>query len=655
MDMAAIQSSKRNLYAVISVIVVTAGAAWGPDGLRQLPQSFVLPVSSAADSWLNWLAKDAGLFGITIQQITRALATIVEYPIRWTTILLSEGIIGGRGLNRTQVVPPLSWLAICGAVGLVCYRLGGRRLAVTVGICLAYLVVFGLWTNAMVTMASVIPCVILAAAAGLALGIWSYRSERADNFVRALMNVMQTVPIFAYLLPTLLLFGYGPAAALIATVAYALPPMVHNVVIALHSVPAQTVEGGIMSGCTRRQLLWQVQMPSALPQLAVGLNQVVLMTLNMVIIASMIGAGGLGYDVLVALKKLDIGTGLEAGMAIVALAVALDRIGQAAARRAASGIRSTGGLNLLYAVPAWLAAATAVALLVPAAQSWPKEIQLTTAPLWNGLMTWINTVAFDTLDAIRSWLLLNVMRPFRDALAALPWSVSLAVTGALGFVLGGWRLALQVILYLGFVLLAGFWAPAANSLYLLTISILLALAAGFPLGLWVGLHPRLHAGFNLMIDTMQTIPTLVYLLPAIILFRIGDVSAIIAISSYAFAAAMRYAIVAMTLVPPTLVEAARMSGCTRWQTFRWVMLPSSLPTLIVGINQTIMMGFSMLVIAALVGTRDLGQEVLVALNQSKVGVGVIAGLCVAALALTFDALLKAAAHRRETIGKSSPR
>lgn len=655
MAMAATSSSNRSVYAATALVLVTVASLFGPEGLRQFPQSLILPFSSVTDTWLNWFAKDAGLFGITVQQVTRALATTVEYPIRWTTILLSEGIMGGRGLNRVQVVPPFSWLAICGAVGLVAYKLGGRRLTITVGICLAYLVIFGLWNNAMVTMASVIPCVIVAAVAGLALGIWSFRSDKADNFVRALMNVMQTVPIFAYLLPTLLLFGYGPAAALIATVAYALPPMVHNVVIALHSVPSQTVEGGIMSGCTRRQLLWQVQLPAALPQLAVGLNQVVLMTLNMVIIASMIGAGGLGYDVLIALKKLDIGTGLEAGMAIVALAVALDRMGQAAARRAAGGHMSAGRLNLLYAIPIWLVLATVIALLVPAAQNWPKALQLTTAPLWNGLMTWINTVAFDTLDGIRSWLLLNIMRPFRDALAAIPWSVSFAAVGALGFVLGGWRLTLQVILYLSFVLLAGFWAPAMNSLYLLTISILLALVIGFPLGLWVGLHPKLHAAFNLLNDTLQTIPTLVYLLPAIILFRIGDVSAIIAISSYAFAAAVRYAIVAMTLVSPTLVEAARMSGSTRWQTFRWVMLPSSLPTLIVGVNQTIMMGFSMLVIAALVGTRDLGQEVLVALNQSKIGVGIIAGLSVAALALTFDALLTAAAHRRESIGKRSSR
>ena len=144
---------------------------------------------------------------------------------------------------------------------------------------------------------------------------------------------MQTVPVFAYLVPILWFFGFNPVAAMIATIIYAMPPMVRNTVLALQRVPAEVVDFGQMAGCTRRQMLWKVLIPSARPGLMVGVNQVIMLSLNMVIIASMIGAGGLGHEVLAALRRLDFGAGLEAALAITLLAIALDRLSQAFARR----------------------------------------------------------------------------------------------------------------------------------------------------------------------------------------------------------------------------------------------------------------------------------------------------------------------------------
>ena len=144
---------------------------------------------------------------------------------------------------------------------------------------------------------------------------------------------MQTVPVFAYLVPVLFLFGFGPVAAMIATIIYATPPMVRCTMLALKQVPTEIVEFGRMAGCSRRQLLWKVLIPSARPTLMVGVNQVIMLSLNMVIIASMIGAGGLGFDVLSSLKRLQIGEGVEAGLAITLLAIALDRLSQAMASR----------------------------------------------------------------------------------------------------------------------------------------------------------------------------------------------------------------------------------------------------------------------------------------------------------------------------------
>ncbi|MEL6648438.1 MAG: ABC transporter permease subunit, partial [Pseudomonadota bacterium] len=226
-------------------------------------------------------------------------------------------------------------------------------------------------------------------------------------------------------------------------------------------------------------------------------------------------------------------------------------------------------------------------------------------------------------------------------------SVGVGLIAIIAHWMGGARVALYCAALMMFIIVTGFWAPAMNSVYLMTIAVVLALLFGFPIGFWLASRPALRNPANLMLDTLQTLPTLVYLLPAVMLFRIGDVSAIIAIFLYAIAPAIRYSMIGISQVPHARLEAAAITGCNRWQTLIFIRLPAAVPTLLLGINQTIMMAFSMLVIAALVGTKDLGQQVLIALNRSIVGQGIVAGLCVAALALVADALLKAAAKRAE--------
>lgn len=257
------------------------------------PDTPLLPVSVWVAAGMNWLVRDAAIGGLPVSELTRHLAAAAQWPIEVMQKVLAEGWVQGGGFNKRQVLPPASWLGVSLAASLLAWRVSGLRLglfALAVGL---YLGVFGLWTSAMMTLSSVLFCVVAALVLGLLLGIWSHRSPGIEPTVRAVMNVMQTVPIFSYLLPTLLLFGYGPSAALFATVAYAMPPMVHATVLALQSVPSETLDLARMTGYSRRQTLWKVELPVAMPRLAIGLNQVVMMTLNMVIIASMIGAGAL--------------------------------------------------------------------------------------------------------------------------------------------------------------------------------------------------------------------------------------------------------------------------------------------------------------------------------------------------------------------------
>ncbi len=150
---------------------------------------------------------------------------------------------------------------------------------------------------------------------------------------------------------------------------------------------------------------------------------------------------------------------------------------------------------------------------------------------------------------------------------------------------------------------------------------------------------------NLTLDTLQTLPTLVYLLPAVMLFRIGDVSAVIAVTLYATAPAIRYAMIGMSQVPVARLEAAQISGCTRWQTLRWIRFPAALPTLLVGVNQTIMMALSILVIASLVSAPGLGTLVLRGIRNLELGVGLISGFCIVLLAIMLDRVSKKALSR----------
>lgn len=185
------------------------------------------------------------------------------------------------------------------------------------------------------------------------------------------------------------------------------------------------------------------------------------------------------------------------------------------------------------------------------------------------------------------------------------------------------------------------------SVYLCGISVVIASAIGLPIGIWAARRERVHEIVQVVIDTLQTLPSFVYLIPVVMLFRVGDFSAMIAIVAYALVPAIRYTDHGIRQVPAPLIEAAQAFGCTRRQILWRVQLPIALPEIMLGINQTIMMALAMLVITALVGTRDLGQEVYIALTKADTGRGVVAGVCVAFIAIIADRLISAWANRKK--------
>lgn len=629
------------------VALALALAYFLPETIKTYPRSLVLPFSSWLQAGMMWLTQDdpqiAGL--PSIKEITRAVASGLDWVLDAVKGVLGSGFRFTPG-DGAPDIQPLPWFVIAAILMILAGRFGGRRLVITTVVALGFILITGNWNSSMVTLASVLVGSFISIALGLLAGIAAYRVKWFATVLSPVLDLMQTVPVFAYLVPVLMLLGFGPAAALAATVIYAIPPMIRNTVIGLGRVAPEISEFGSITGCTPRQLLWWVQVPSALPAIMVGVNQVVMMTLNMVIIASMIGAGGLGFDVLTALRRLDIGTGLETGLAIVALAILLDRFSQAfVARSGAQHHQDDVSFFRKQSVPLAIAGVTLLGIflstLVPSIAAYPAEWVFTAQQPLNDFARWVTFNLSGPLSAIKTWILLYLMMPVRIFVLGLPWFALPLLAGVAAWRLSGPLLAVSLAAMLSLIFVAGLQEPALMTVYLCGLGTALSLLIGIPLGVLGALNERAHRILGYVCDTLQTLPTFVYLIPVVMLFRVGDFSALIAIVAFAVVPAIRYTDFGIRHVRAHFVEAAAMSGCTPMQTLLRVQMPLAAPEVLLGVGQTVVMALSMLVITALVGTRDLGQETYIALTKADAGRGIVAGLAIAFLAIATERLIGA--------------
>ena len=645
------------MLAILAFVVFWQAADPFLPAAFEYPKAYVVKLAKWISASMKWLTDEASFGLFTFTDLTRVISAILDVPYTIASSLLSTGFLEGSGSSAIQIVPPLPWVAVIGLVMLMGHWLGGRSLSLLAGGCFLFMAVFGQWTSAMVTLASILVAAPLGVVFGLLFGIAAWRWRWVERAIMPLLDLMQTIPVFAYLVPVLFLFGFGPTAAVIATLIFATPPMTRIAILALRAVPGEIIDLGNMVGCTDRQMTWRVMVPAARESLMVGMNQVIMLSLNMVIIASMIGAGGLGFDVLAALRRLDFGAGLEAGFAIVALAIAMDRLSQAAAEKLSAPSpepNATGAIGrhpYLFSALALVIVTTLLGYLVPAIRTYPEAWQISTGTFWSEVVAWINVNYFDTLEAIKNAMLINVLIPFKRFLGDLPWLGVAALLSFAGYRLGGWRLAALTFCLALFIAVTGQWEKAMITVYLCGISAVIASLIGIPIGIVSATRNRLWSWVQVAIDTLQTLPSFVYLMPAVMLFRVGDFTAMIAVVAFAIAPAIRYTALGIRKVDPRLIEAGRAMGCTEWQILTRIRLKLALPEIMLGINQTIMFALSMLVITALVGTRDLGQEVYIALTKADTGRGLVAGLSIAAIAIIADRLISAGAvHARRRLG-----
>ena len=252
-------------------------------------------------------------------------------------------------------------------------------------------------------------------------------------------------------------------------------------------------------------------------------------------------------------------------------------------------------------------------------------------------------------DWLRAFLITWVLVPFRDTLLAVPFVAIVALATAAGWAVGGLRSALICLGFVGFLAVSGWWDRSMITVYMVSFAVGNALVFGLPLGIWAAANETRAYRVLLVCDTAQTFPSFIYLIPVVMLFGVNDVAAIGAVVVFATIPILRYTIEGLRGVPPALSEAAEMSGASRAQVLWNVRLPMAVPTLAIGLNQTIMFALFMVIIAAFIGTRDLGQEMQRALSTTDVGKGLVLGLCVAVMGLWADHLLRRWSAKRARV------
>ncbi len=646
--------------------------------LTKFPSEWVL---SPTDPMNDFMEGFTSLFGPAFKAVGRTL----EWPVQWAQGLLYA----------------LPWSVTAAFFVLLGWFGAGWKLALFAGLSMLYMAVIGYWDESMNTLAIVLISVPMAVTVGFLFGVLGFYSERSRRIIVPVLDLLQTIPAFAYLLPILILFGFGTTVGLVASVLYAFPPMVRNTILGLRAVPGEIVEAGMMAGATPWQLFWRVRLPAARKQVLLGVNQSTMASLSMVIIASIIGGtNDIGWEVLSTMRKADFGASLLAGFVIALIAMALDRITSAYAMK--PGEIDGPTRSPWIAGGAILIGIAALSFVIPALKEWPQSFVWDPADAMNDALEqavvdwrlWIeaikNSAFFYVMLPIKIGLE-QAVSPFtwgfamtpvlrggyvalvlagaawaflrdRATLASLilvwgvisfigltntPWPALFAMLIYAAYVTAGRNLAIGTALALAFLIIAGVWPQSVLSLYLCGIAVLISFVMGTLIGIWASESRVVSAIMRPVMDTLQTMPLFVILIPFVMVFKIGEFTALLAIIAYAIVPAIRYTEHGLRNLPEEVIEAAQTIGCSRLQMLLRVKLPLALPAIMLGLNQTIIYGIGMLVIAALVGTNGLGQQIYIGLGDGDFGVGMTAGIGMAAIAMIADRMTQAISRRRQ--------
>lgn len=562
-----------------------------------------------------------------------------------------------------ETIPTLGWLGVTAVFTFIAGWLGNIRVALLTAVGFVILGLQGLFTESMDTLAVTLAAVFVSLLIGIPLGVLAGFSDRFNRMITPFLDFMQTMPSFVYLAPLTLFFGIGLSSAVITTVIYAAPPAIRLTAHGIRSVNKATVEASQSLGSTSWQTLTHVLLPMSRRTIVLGINQTIMAALSMVTIAALIDAPGLGKTVIKALQSVDVGTAFNAGIALVILAIVLDRTTTAMAVRSEGVVqkRRFGLAARLAQLRRPFVLAGAVATVVAAYLSrtyvdlaiFPKPAS--DSPLNLGRLissgadnatTWVQDT-FPTLtsglqEVTTSWLI----DPLQSLLTDSPWWATAAAITAIALILGGLRAAIIAALCLVLVVATGLWEDSMITLASTLVATVLVVAFGVVVGVWMGRSRRADATIRPILDAAQVLPPFVYLVPVVALFNPSRFSAIIAALVFAAPVAVKITADGIRHVSATTVEAAVAAGSSTSQVVRKVQLPMAAPALTLATNQGLIYVLSMVVMGGLVGGGALGYDVVAGFSQGQLyGKGLAAGLAIVLLGITLDRVTQAASRR----------
>ncbi len=635
---------------------------------------------------------------------------------RWITKIIAGYIKSGYYFLEDFLIDS-PWLLIASILFLPCLIAGGLRL----GLYSLFVIYFwggvGMWDESLQTLALMGLSVVLCVFFGVLLGVLCSQSDRFENFMKPILDTMQVMPAFVYLFPALFFFGIGGAPAILATMIYAMPPVIRLTNAGIRQVSEQIIESATSFGSSKLQLLFKIKIPLSLPSIMMGINQVIMMALALVVLACFIGAEGIGGQVWLAIRNLDVGWAMEGGLCILFMAIMFDRFSMSFSKEeerlpldvqkfyllpqswekfqiarifekplsyshaiinlvckkitnlisyAAEFItslfnkplgRDIGEFvgNRYYIIPSFIVffiisfIDSNIFSIGTFPEEWKLSIRQPIADTVKSLTVNPGFIAFT--KGLRAFVYLNLLNPLDTFLTHTPWWYTTAVFALIGYYTVGLRFALITVLLLLFIGACGIWPQSMITLSSVLVSVALCFAIGVPLGIIASYNPRFKNIQNVVLDAMQTLPYFCYLIPVLMFFGGGIVSAVLATVIYSIPPIIRLTSLGLTQVSGTFSEVSRSFGGTTLQTLNKVKFPLAVPSLVIGFNQTVIMAFAMQIVTPLIGGKGLGLEVFNGLARSDTGRGLAAGIGIVLMAIIIDRISLAwTKKQREALG-----
>ena len=657
--------------------------------------------------WLVFQKEDVSEFPVFITDSFTFTAWVnqgedyIKEHYRWITRLIASYVKDGY-YSLESFLLNSSWIFVIALLVIPSLAFGGLKLALLVLFGTMYWGMVGLWSSAMETLALMGLSVILSVIVGVILGVLCSLSDRFEKGMKPVLDTMQVMPAFVYLIPAMFFFGIGGAPAILATMIYAMPPIIRLTNLGIRQVPNETIESATAFGSTRKQILFKVQIPLALPSIMMGVNQTIMMALALVVLATFIGAQGLGSEIWVAIRKLDVGAALEGGLCVLFMAIMFDRFGKAVSRDA---VTLPSDSVRFYLLPQnW-----DIYFLARAIEKPLEYIHLITSYIFSnitqfissivrffisfinkgiaqtlfqfinthyfffsGLLILIGIVIYDSFifnigtfpetwnlsirdeisagvksltvnptfiyitKAIRSSVVIYLLRPLDIFLTYLPYWYTISVLVVISWVSVGLRFAITTAILLVFIGACNIWTEAMITLSSVLISVFLCFVIGVPIGILASYSKRFQNINEVILDAMQTLPYFCYLIPVLMFFGGGAFSALLATIIYSIPPIIRLTVLGLSQVSTTYSEVSKSFGGSTLQTLNKVKFPLAVPSLVMGFNQTVMMAFAMQIVTPLIGGKGLGLEVFNGLARSDTGRSLAAGVGICLLAIIID-------------------